>query len=608
MELSRSAEHSQPRNTLIGRGARQMMGLNLGRYALGICVAVAILAALSLVLGVALNGRIARAADEGQVVTFELSPCGGKTISSATVKIGNAADGAPVQPFRVRFQPAKNGSARVSMSLQPGYYDAGIRTPACEGGTRFAILAGFDRAASVELRPQPKPHQITSAVLWGPTLAVIGVLPKDVLKAALYSVTRGSYGGRQSVYVDHGAYYADRIGPDRYILILQAQDGRRSQIALDVSEKAYTLQRRDVSENEYLSALGVLASPYHRPEKLVRGLDGNMWFLDRAGNSVGRVSENGDTIIFRLPSFASAPADIAAGTDSIWVTETATDSIARVRYGGRVTAYRLPARPGRLGHGRILDRIVLGSDSRMWFSERAQPYLGAIDNAGTIAEYPLGQEQDGSICLVSGMDGRLWFGGMKRLGAMDTSGRITMFPSAGLVVSMTAGKNGIWVDNGDIVHVTPDGKQVSYQVPLAGSSPLVMAEGLGHELWFVDQRGDTQGSVDSAGKVAQSYVAFFWPARIKDIVVDANGRLWIAEPKQNTIYDGGSLYFPPHRSDPTFLSADRSDDIWFTSPLGSDVGVVRKNGQIQCFSVDPQHEHYGCAKATLQFIGSTALP
>jgi streptogramin lyase len=191
---------------------------------------------------------------------------------------------------------------------------------------------------------------------------------------------------------------------------------------------------------------------------------------------------------------------------------------------------------------------------------------------------------------------------------MDVAGHVRLLPSSSLVVSMAAGKDGVWVDNGDIVHVAPDEKQRSYEIPLAGSSPLVMAEGTNDTLWFVDRFGDTQGSVDSAGKVTQSYIDSFWPAGVQEIMVDATGRLWIAEPKQNTIYARGRIYSPPHPSDPTFLAADGSDDIWYTSPLGSDVGVVRKSGEVRCFSVDPEHRHYGCTKANLRSIGETRLP
>jgi len=69
-----------------------------------------------------------------------------------------------------------------------------------------------------------------------------------------------------------------------------------------------------------------------RPQAIISGPDGALWFTDAGGNSIGRIDTSGTlTGTFAIPTAQSNPHGIAVGPDgNLWLVETDGNKIARV--------------------------------------------------------------------------------------------------------------------------------------------------------------------------------------------------------------------------------------------------------------------------------------
>src|ERR1700682_2128390 len=68
--------------------------------------------------------------------------------------------------------------------------------------------------------------------------------------------------------------------------------------------------------------------------------DGNFWFTEQNGNSIGKVTPDGSITEFPIPTPFSFPALITSCPDgSIWFTEAAANQIGRVARDGTITEF-----------------------------------------------------------------------------------------------------------------------------------------------------------------------------------------------------------------------------------------------------------------------------
>src|SRR5437660_12256405 len=78
------------------------------------------------------------------------------------------------------------------------------------------------------------------------------------------------------------------------------------------------------------------------PDGIVAGPDGNVWFTEKIGNKIGRVTPQGTITEFPLPTANSLPSGITAGSDgNVWFTEL-EGKIGRITPQGAVTEFALP--------------------------------------------------------------------------------------------------------------------------------------------------------------------------------------------------------------------------------------------------------------------------
>jgi virginiamycin B lyase len=144
-------------------------------------------------------------------------------------------------------------------------------------------------------------------------------------------------------------------------------------------------------------------TPAGLPNEIVTGPDGNLWFTERTGGVVGRISPTGVMTEFPIADPDPRPEGIAAGPDgNLWVALRNANAIARVTTAGDMTLFPVPTSDA------VPVDIALGSDGAMWFTERTGNRIGRISMAGAISEYvlPAGNPRPTSIASVKFSGGR----------------------------------------------------------------------------------------------------------------------------------------------------------------------------------------------------------
>ena len=69
-----------------------------------------------------------------------------------------------------------------------------------------------------------------------------------------------------------------------------------------------------------------------QPQYIVAGPDGALWFTERNGNKIGRITTSGLVTEYPIPTDASQPFGIATGPDgAIWFIEQSTSKIGRLK-------------------------------------------------------------------------------------------------------------------------------------------------------------------------------------------------------------------------------------------------------------------------------------
>jgi hypothetical protein len=155
---------------------------------------------------------------------------------------------------------------------------------------------------------------------------------------------------------------------------------------------------------EYSAGITAGAAVY----EIAAGPDGNMWFTERNGNRIGKITPAGVVTEYSAGITAGAqPFGIAAGPDgNMWFTENAGDRIGKITPAGVVTEYSAGITAGAVPNG-----IAAGPDGNMWFTELIGNRIGKINPAtGQVTEYSAGITAGaGPFGIAAGPDGNMWF-------------------------------------------------------------------------------------------------------------------------------------------------------------------------------------------------------
>jgi streptogramin lyase len=234
---------------------------------------------------------------------------------------------------------------------------------------------------------------------------------------------------------------------------------------------------------------------------ITRGSDGNLWFFENGGNKIGRITPQGRITEFPLTA-GSNLVGITSGPDGgIWFTEFNTNSIGRMTTSGVVTGmFQIPT-PNSGS-----ESMSAGPDGNVWFVEYRSNKIGRITPQGHITEFSIptavpGKENDDAI--TAGPDGNVWFTEFwtDKIGRITPQGRITEFPltAGSQPSSITAGPDGnIWfTDNANqIVRMSTKGVILGvFTIPTAGSQPAACVAGPDKNIWFVEYSGNKVGKI-----------------------------------------------------------------------------------------------------------------
>jgi streptogramin lyase len=278
----------------------------------------------------------------------------------------------------------------------------------------------------------------------------------------------------------------------------------------------------------------------HALTDITAGPDGNLWFTEDyafgAQTNIGRITPNGVTTYFAVPS-GSSEGGIAAGPDgNLWFTEARTNNIGRITPSGAVTEFRVPT--GSSGPS----WISKGSDGNLWFTEDRGNNIGRITLNGVIAEFPVPTSGSLPRVITLGPDGNLWFGEPfgNQIGRITPAGAITEFlvpTGSAYPYGITAGPDGnLWFTENSankIGRITPSGVITEFPVPTAGANPLFITGGPDGNVWFTESTGSHIGSITPAGTITE-YAAPS-PGSMGGITTGPDGNLWFMEDDANKI-------------------------------------------------------------------------
>ena len=327
------------------------------------------------------------------------------------------------------------------------------------------------------------------------------------------------------------------------------------------------------------------------------GPDGNLWFTEMNGNSIGRITTGGVVTEFPVPRGnnpgGSTPYGIAAGPDdSLWFTVYSDSRIGRITTAGAITEFSTPTALSNPSG------IARGSDGNMWFVEYAANQIGRITPAGVITEFPIPTASSylspGGI--AAGPDGNLWFTepGASRIGRITTSGVITEFPIAATPTEgIVAGPDGnLWFAEAaypaprTIGRFTTAGVLTEFPIPSPGYIGSI-AVGPDGNLWFVEYNANNIGRITETGVVTE------YPIPTRDslpygIAAGPDGNLWFTE-----LNGVGRITTSPCASESTTLcldngrfavSADWQAQSQGTSGHGTPVRLTANAGYFSFFS------------------------
>ena len=276
---------------------------------------------------------------------------------------------------------------------------------------------------------------------------------------------------------------------------------------------------------------------------MTTGPDGNVWVAEYGnnGNKIGKITPDGATTEYTLPTAGSDPYGITAGPDgNVWFTEYYGNKIGKITPAGIITEYALPIADSRP------EGIVKGPDGNLWFGEdgpnSSSAKIGKITPAGVITEYTPPTESY-FYGMAAGPDGNVWFvefpynGSQEKIAKVTPAGVITEYStgidSGGQLDYLVTGPDGnLWFteyDAAKIGRITPSGVVTLFSQGIsANSGPYGITEGADGNLWFTEDNGTKIGVITPAGNVTELNVAANNPDPAA-ITLGSDNNIWFTD-------------------------------------------------------------------------------
>lgn len=298
-----------------------------------------------------------------------------------------------------------------------------------------------------------------------------------------------------------------------------------------------------------------LPVPNSVPSILAIDAEDNVWFTMGGGglanidlpalNMVGKLTLDGDIMVYSLPTKASAPDGLAIGPDgAVYVTQYLGGRIARIDPKRRsIEEYIVPtASPQLTG-------LAVDANGNLWFNENKGNKVGRLSPSGVISEYQIPSANSRPTGMVIDHQANIWFS------ERDTS---------------------------KVGCLRADGTIIEYSIPTPNAKPTAMAVDSLGRVWFSERQGNKIAVVEE-GLIREYPLpnpnsgAFF-------LLIDGDDHVWFSElfgnrigvldPKTGKIseYD-----LPTKDSWPGGLAMDSQGNLWFSMQLRNKIGVLLRS-------------------------------
>lgn len=250
-----------------------------------------------------------------------------------------------------------------------------------------------------------------------------------------------------------------------------------------------------------------IPTPASVPDGITAAPDGNLWFAERLGNKIARITPTGAITEYPVPTPDSEPLAVVVAPDgNVWFTEFKGDKIGRITPDGDITEFAIPTADAR-PHG-----ITVGPDGNLWFTELNANKIGVITLAGQFTEFPIPTPNSWPSIITAGPDGNVWFGEWKgdKIGRITLAGVVTEFTTPTPLSQphgITVGPDGrLWFTefgSSSIGRISTSGDIDEFAIPTTDSKPAFIATGPDGNLWFTEYNGDRIGRITPAGAITE---------------------------------------------------------------------------------------------------------
>jgi virginiamycin B lyase len=290
----------------------------------------------------------------------------------------------------------------------------------------------------------------------------------------------------------------------------------------------------------------VAVTPGSSPYFLAVAGDGNIWFTERLGNKVGRLSI-ATGAVDEYPGTApdSVPLGIVAAPDgTIWVSEEVANTIVHFALDGTVLG-TIPV-PGQKPYPTVL---AFDPSGDMWFTEINAGRIGHVAPGEPIDDAPTPSPSSSPAFIAPGADGAMWFTEFEfnRIGRAAVGAAVIEYPilessSPTTFQGIAVGSDGaLWVaeqEPSKIARVAFPGPTVmEYPTPTNASGPYDVTLGPDGNIWFTEGDAGRIGRITASGLITEFPLDNPGDGPI-GIVAGSDGALWFTEQHADKI---GSL-------------------------------------------------------------------
>jgi virginiamycin B lyase len=305
----------------------------------------------------------------------------------------------------------------------------------------------------------------------------------------------------------------------------------------------------------------------------------------------------GDVTAFPINQSGSAPEGIALDTNgNMWMSMSGVDQLGKATTAGVIATVAIPNGSASAG----ANSITLGSDSRMWVTEKTGNRIGAINTeSNQYQAFNIPTSNSQPMGITTGPDGAMWFTefAANKIGRITKAGVITEFPlpaDSGPTSIVTGPDGALWITlqtGNAIARMTTSGVVTPYSLPTANSAPTDITVGSDNNLWFTERDGNRVGRMTVRGVLAE----FTLPtanSKPEQITLGATSDLWVTQPGANRlsrITSAGvatEFILPTANTGPFGVVFGVDGNIWFTGKSANNLNRLL-TGAVPVPTTDP---------------------